>query len=226
VILEMPSYRKRHREPVQDNQPAPPQPTSQAPVVDDPAGDAERAALRARIGELQAAERAQAQQQQPRPQLPPAVQAWIAQHPEFISDPERHLELQLAHTRLAKAGIGIDNPGYLSAIEQRLELNQSASPAVSGVFNQPDRPQPVVGADTAPSLPHQPVSGGDGAVPVSAPVSRSVQNWGNGRAFNSDSNRLSAAELEMARSLGLSPEEYLLQRQRMQLLKATGALQQ
>jgi hypothetical protein len=77
----MVSHRKRHRDPVAQDQR--PEPSSQAPVVDDPVGDAERAALRARIGELESAETlAKQRQQPPAQQLPAHVLEWVKGHPE------------------------------------------------------------------------------------------------------------------------------------------------
>jgi hypothetical protein len=228
----LPSYRKRYRtEPAQDQRP---EPTSQPPIVDDPVADAEQAAIKARMAELDSAERlAQQQRQQLRPQLPENVQRWIAAHSEYVTNRAKHFRLLSAHEEVTEEGISLTSPEYIETLERRLGIsaaNQSAPFAVSGVSIQPDAlPRAVVVAGQAAPSPSkiQPVcDGGGDAAPVSAPVSRSVPSWSTGGPINSESNRLSVAELDIAMGLGLSPEEYLRQRQKMELLKVSKVLQQ
>ena len=59
---------------------------------------------------------------------------------------------------------------------------------------------------------------------VSAPPSRDPVSWSSGKPMSSRAP-LTAAEAEVARSLGISTEEYARQKEKMQELKAAGVIQ-
>jgi hypothetical protein len=217
----MASYRRRRREPSEETIEPPTTPLAEPPPVPassaaeqdhpDSVQEAERQAIRQRLAEIDAAERAaQAPQQPQTPSLPERVQLWLAAHPELITNRRNNLRLQLAHEEAVEAGVGLDSPSYISELEKRLGLHdpRAESPAAARPLHPPAAsfPAPAPGP------------------PVSAPVSREPASWSSGRPVTSNAP-LTTAETEVARSLGLDPREYARQRDKMNALKRAGAIQ-
>jgi hypothetical protein len=124
-------------------------------------------------------------------------------HPEFTRDRRQNLRLQLAHEEAAEAGINVGHADYLAALEERLGLRAPPSPPATQHHDDP--------------------RGGDHY--VSAPVSRDLPSMGGGRRA-SESSKLTGEETAMARSLGLTAQQYLEQKTKMNRLKVSGAIQQ
>jgi hypothetical protein len=171
------------------------------------------AALKRRISELEHAEQLakqhQPQQQRPQPettqQVAPAhVQAWIAANPRYANDPVGQAELQLAVTKTQCEGlVDWNHPGFLGAIERHLGLNKQTV-APGGV---PARPAPPPRQQSGP--------------PVSAPVHRDTPSMTTGRPMGAPM-QLTGEEQTLARSLGISDEEYREGKRRMLREKQSG----
>ena len=210
-------------------------------VESDPVKEAEHEAiaLQQRLREMERAETlasealtlqqrlaAEAQQQQRAPTteeiiansgLPDRVQDWLRQHPEYIRDPRKNTSLQHYHNQMVDAGIGQFTDAYFDRMESLLGLK----PSMNGNGQLYDRP-PMAAPTPAPrNPPRQQTYGG---VPVSVPPHRDIPSMSSGRPMSSRAP-LTAAEAEIARSLGISAEEYQQQKQKMERLKAAGVIQ-
>jgi hypothetical protein len=169
---------------------------------------ADQAALKSRILELEHAEQLakqhQPQQQRPQPetqqQVAPAhVQAWIAANPRYANDPVGQAELQLAVTKTHRDGlVDWNHPGFLGAIERHLGLDRQPNAAAPG--GVPARPAPPPRQQSGP--------------PVSAPVHRDTPSMTTGRPMGAPM-QLTGEEQALARSLGISDEEYREGKRRM-----------
>jgi hypothetical protein len=126
-------------------------------------------------------------------EYPRSIQ-WVRDHPEFVLDPHKEQQMLAAHQLAMARGYKPDTDDYFKSIEKTLDL--TAAPTV--VPPHADDPDPM--ADAAASTP----TGGRGASPSAAPVSRS----GNGTGSRANTIKLSAAEVEMAQNMGMSVEEY------------------
>src|SRR5262249_36969593 len=146
---------------------------------------------------------AEAQQQRRTPEVPAHVQAWISAHPEYFNDQVKLAELQLATAKCARDGLGWEDPEFVPAVERHLGLKQEAR--LNG--NGHDRPPPMSAPTPAPAPRNPPRQQTYGGPPVSAPPTRDVPSWTSGRPA-SQPTRLTAEEVELARGLGISLEEY------------------
>jgi hypothetical protein len=109
-------------------------------------------------------------------QLTPNAAAWIRQHPDYITDPQKNARLMSAHYDAMANGLPADSPDYINFVEDRVLQRQ---PARRDPEPQPERREPV--ADTRRSA------------PPAAPVSR-----GNGGASNPTRVTLSREERDTA----------------------------
>jgi hypothetical protein len=207
----------------------PPEP----PVESNPVRDAERNALKQRLAEMENAEGfARQAQQQPQyaaePSQPPqeplaaflasvpeAIGEWLQAHPEYMSDPRKNAALQHFHW-VAKDEVGEEyTPRYIERIEHHLGLRQQPQPQPSN-NRQADRPrmEPM----RAPPRQQQ------RSAPVSAPPTREAPSMTTGRA-PSLPVRLTTEQKDLCRALGLTEAQYAEQLQKMERLKAAGAIQ-
>jgi hypothetical protein len=202
------------------------------PVESDPVREAEQAAIKQRIAEMDRAEglvREHVQRQpqfateRPKPQQAPAmpahVQAWIDSHPEYFRDHVKHAELALATAKCTRDGLGWDHAEFVPTVERHLGLRQEARPNGNGH----DRSPPMASPRPAPRNPptRQQHFGGPS---VSAPPTRDTPSWSSGRPVNTHAP-LTQAEREIARASGVSEDEYQRQKQKLNQLKAAGVIQ-
>lgn len=129
--------------------------------------------------------------------LSPASAAWVRQHPETVTDQAVNAEMLAAHHRAIRAGIAADSPEYFAFVEERLgfrqpvQQQQQQQPAA-----QPQQPTQQVPARQA-QAPRVP------AAPVSREAPPATATRPNGVVI-----RLSQAERQMARDLGMSELDY------------------
>jgi hypothetical protein len=150
----------------------------------------------------QQASEPQEPQQQPS-QLPPAVQAWLSEHPQFINDRKANLRLQLAHEEAAEAGINIGHADYLAALEERL-----------GLRSPPPSPRQEVPQDA----PHS------HSVMPSAPPTREAPSMGSGRR-PSEGEKLTPQELAFCHEQHWDPTTYLRNKIKLTSEKRAGLRQ-
>lgn len=192
------------------------------PATESPADIAAKEALKQRVAEMENAERLvrAAVQQQPvasEPQqpadpieavlanspLPDKAKAWLRAHPEYLTDQEKNAALQYHHWQARREAEEFSD-GYYSAMERLLGLRQQ-NVAPPRQFN----------GQAAPAKPAQT------RVAMSAPVSRDTPSYSTGRPTSSPV-QLTPEEHELARTLGLSPQQYREGKERMQREKAAG----
>src|SRR5262245_7233962 len=209
--------------------------------VESPVEEATRNALRARLQEVERAAELQREaiRQQPRmaaePQqpvdpieqaianLPERMKRWYQTHPELLTDPEKSAQMQYAHW-VARREVGEEfTEPYFDRMEQMLGFKQEQRPP------QP-RPQPNGNGQLPPDHNRQQAAPRNAAPvqrqqyagpPVSAPPTRDAPSMTTGRA-PSEPMRLTNEELELARTLKLSPQEYAEGKKRMLREKGEG----
>jgi hypothetical protein len=202
-----------------------------------PADKAADDALRQRLAEMTRAEGLQREAmqqgehrlaaeppQQPQQQqaMSAHVQEWLSKHPQFFNDAVAQAELNVATMKCVRDGLTWNDDNFIPTIERHLGFRQQPQP-------QQRQPQPN-GNGHAPASGPAPQRNGAQlrqqrpAGPVSAPPSRDAPSMATGRATGHRAP-LSEAEAEIARSSGLSLEEYQQQKEKMLRLKAAGAVQ-
>jgi hypothetical protein len=207
-------------DPVAD--PKPPEPI----VETSPAEEAGKAALRQRLQEMERAEALTRQvQQQPQlaeePQpptleqviahLPERVQRWYRNNPDFLTNPEKAAQIQYCHHVAAReTGEQFTDP-YFDRMEQML-----------GLAPRPSAPQPQQQSRPQQAAP-QPRPQPRTSTPVSAPPTRDVPSITTGRPTNGPM-RLTEEEIQLARTIGLSPQKYAEEKAKMLQMKAAGTL--
>src|SRR5262245_5586206 len=135
--------------------------------------------------------------------LPERVRSWYRVGPEFLD--ERAAQIQYAHHVVRRElGEEFTDP-YYDRMEYALGLRHAAP--------QPE-PRPL--PERKASAPARQYSG----APVSAPPSRESHSMSTGRPVGD--TRLTAEQLELARTLGLTPEQYWKGLERMNREKAGG----
>jgi hypothetical protein len=214
-----------------------------------PAEQAAQNALKQRIAEMDraeslqseavqhhqrlAAEPQQPQQQQPTVEevvanLPERAKRWYKAQPELFTNPEGAARIQYAHC-VAKRETGEElTEKYFDRMDHLLGFRQQQPPAqpkpAPTQENKVNGHAPV----SAPAAPrnaapvrqqHRPAGPS-----VSAPPTRTAPSMTTGRPVNSHP-QLTAEQLALAESLKISPQEYALQLEKMQRLKAAGAIQ-
>jgi hypothetical protein len=118
-------------------------------------------------------------------QLSPRSAEWVRLHPEYAREPRLFQKMLAAHNLVVADGIPADTDDYFRSIESTLGIKAPAAD-----------PEPVSEAATPTER---------RAAPASAPVSRGT---GSGRTV-----RLSADEVELAASMGVSAEEWAAQKE-------------
>ena len=127
-------------------------------------------------------------------QLTPRSAAWVRAHPEFARDPKQYARMLAAHNATVNADIKGDSDEYFAEVERILNVSARKAPA------EDDAPLP----GEKPLTEAAKATGGRGATPAAAPVSRS----GTGTGSRPNVVRLTAAERETAKLSGLTDEEY------------------
>jgi hypothetical protein len=216
-----------------------------APQKPSPSDEAANNAIKARLGEMERAEILQqrgavqhyerslaAEPPPPEPpvdpmeaaiaNLPERAQRWYKAHPEFFTDPEKAARVQYAHW-VAKRETGEElTDKYFDRMEHFLG------------FRQQQQPKPSSNGHAAPAAPRNPPPAAparNGAPArqqynghVSAPPTRDVPSMASGKPVNRRAP-LTENELQIAKNSGISPDEYQLQKEKMERLKAAGAIQ-
>jgi hypothetical protein len=200
--------------PPRDDSP-PPEDLSISASTDDVAEQAATAAIKQRLAELEHAEALSRQTieraatpfaDDPQPQFDPLEQAlanvpeqarhWLRNHSEYLTDPEQNAHLQSAHW-VARGQTGEEfTPRYFRAVEEHLGLRDE----------HPQRSARVAPRHRGPA--------------VSAPPTRESISLATGRPMRD--TRLSAEELSLAATIGITPEEYRLGKERMMREKGEG----
>ena len=123
--------------------------------------------------------------------LSPRSADWVRKHPEYARDPRKMQEMVAAHQLAVARGAEADTDDYFDRVEAVLGVNRQSR-------NDNDDGDPVSSASA-------PTRGRIASTPA-APVSRGS----NGVGGNPRPNvvRLTAAERETARDLGMTNEEY------------------
>jgi hypothetical protein len=202
-----------------------PQPVEELEPKPSPAEAAASSAIKQRLEEAQrAAELVKQQAQQPPPQqfaaepetpqmderdqfeaaiqhLPPRIQTWYRNDPSWLTDPERNAHLNYVHHVAVRETGGVGTPEYFDRMEHMMGL-RDASP----------EPSPERSRASEPARQH--------SAPVSAPPSRESASLSTGRPVGRIS--LSREEADLAKSLGLTSQQYLDGKARMLREKAGG----
>jgi len=200
-----------------------------------PVEDASKKALKQRLAEMQAAQKMvqQATQQQPQqatePQaprleqaiahLPERIKRWYVAHPQFLTDPEKAAQVQYCHW-VARRETGEEfTDSYCDRMEHLLGLKRE--PSSNGQTRTEPLPSPVPREASVPRASAPPPVRRQASAPVSAPPTRDVPSMTSGRPA-SEPTRLTREQQELARSLGLSDEEYRAGLVRMNREKQAG----
>jgi hypothetical protein len=200
-----------------DLPPAAPQQPAPEPVTEsNPVADAERSAMRQRLRELENAEVIQrqashpqmAQEEQANPidallansGLPERAQDWLRAHPEFVTDARKNSALQHHHWTCADECEPYSDK-YYNKMESLLGLRPPAKPTRT--------------VEPAPSRQQLPAG-------VSAPVSREPASWSSGRPLSESTLRLTQQEMDLAATIGITPQQYLEGKRRMMREKSAG----
>lgn len=163
--------------------------------------------------EYMKAQREAARQQPPQPQgqqyadpvealasqLSPRSADWVRRNPEYAKDQKLFQKMLAAHQFVTADGIQPDTDEYFEAIEDTLKMRKT-----------PERAAPAADADDATSEAAKPMQ--RRAAPPAAPVSRSGGTPGN----RPNVVRLTRAEIETARDMGMTEQEYARNKQLLQ----------
>lgn len=136
----------------------------------------------------------QVQQQQQNNGLLAEEQNWLARHPEVMSDLRKNTKLNAAYYDAMDKGIQRGTPEYFQFIEEQLGYRQPMA--------QDKREEPE-----------------ESPVMVAAPPSKSVPSGSGSGGRTKGSYTLSKEEAEIARISGITPQEYVIQRERLRELK-------
>jgi hypothetical protein len=204
-------------------------------VESSPAEEAARTALRQRLQEMERAEtitRQAAQRPQPQPEFaseppPPSVEEiiagasipdraknWLRQHPEYVADPAKNNTIIALHDVAKRQAGGSEfTDAYFERMEDLLGMTPAPQPQL--------RPQPQPRHQPQPQPQPRPRTS---VAPVSAPPTRDVPSMVTGRPTGGPM-RLTDEEINLARTIGLSPERYAEEKRKMLQMKAAGTLQ-
>jgi len=204
----------------------PEMPASEAPVE-----VAARNALKARLAEMQNAEAItrEAVQQQPQyasepqqprqPEIPAAVAKFLAEYPRYTdpNDAIAQAEIYTATLKCNRDGKSWDQPDFIPTLERHLGI----APAGNGQPQPQPQPQPRPQPQQRNAeAPRSRVS----AASVSAPPTREAPSMTTGRPVGR-LPPLTEEEINLARSLGITADEYQRQKERMNAMKAAGVIQ-
>ena len=137
-------------------------------------------------------------------QLSPKSADWVRKNPQCVTDPRLYQKMVAAHNLAVADGYSPDTDDYFGFIEDTLKINRRQAPA--RVEAETDDPL------SSASAPAQRRS-----APPAAPVTRA----GTANGQRPDVVRLSRAEAETARDLGMTEQEYARNKQ---LLRKEGRL--
>ena len=137
-------------------------------------------------------------------QLSPKSADWVRKNPQCVTDPRLYQKMVAAHNLAVADGYSPDSDDYFGFIEDTLKINRRQVPA--RVEAETDDPL------SSASAPAQRRS-----APPAAPVTRA----GTANGQRPDVVRLSRAEAETARDLGMTEQEYARNKQ---LLRKEGRL--
>jgi hypothetical protein len=119
--------------------------------------------------------------------LTPQSAAWVRAHPEYVRDPKKNREMLAAHELAMARGVQADTEDYFDSIERTLNL--TAEPVLE---IPPEDPMKDAAKPRAR------------AAPAAAPVTRS----GNGAGSRPNVVTLTPQEVEMAKMMQMTNEEY------------------
>lgn len=111
------------------------------------------------------------------------TQRWLRNHPECVTDAKLNARVRAAHFDAMDQGMDVDSPKYFQFVEEKLGFREA--PKID------PKPEPRVEPK-------------NDARTTSPPISRS----GGGSVKSPNQVRLTAAEVEAARDLGMSNSEY------------------
>jgi hypothetical protein len=159
--------------------------------------------------------------------LPERARRWFKARPELFTEPEGAARLQYAHW-VAKRETGeeltekyFDRMDHLLGFRQQQPAQPKPAPTQENKVNgHAPVSAPAAPRDAAPVRQQQQRPGPS----VSAPPTRTAPSMTTGRPINHHPP-LTADEVALAAHLKISPEEYALQKDKMQRLKAAGAIQ-
>jgi hypothetical protein len=140
--------------------------------------------------------------------LPARVQGWYRSHPEFLIDPEHAAKMTYIYHAAAREVGEADTDAHLDRMEGMLGLRHAAP-----------QPEPAL----LPERPAQPRAAPvrqQGAL-VSAPPTRDSYSMSTGRPQGGPT-QLSGEERQLAKTLGLTDEQYRKGKERMLREKAGG----
>ena len=127
-------------------------------------------------------------------QLTPQSAAWVRAHPEYASDPAKYRKMVAAHELAMADGFSPDTPEYFASVEDTLRIPSGRQEVrIEDPTADAARPAASVSRQTAPP---------------SAPVSRSGNGTG---ASRQNIVRLTSEQVEIAKMMGMTPEEYAKQ---------------
>jgi len=132
-------------------------------------------------------------------QLSPRSGDWVRRNPQCVTDPRLYQKMVAAHNLAVADGYAPDTDDYFGFIEDTLKINRRQAPA-----------REEAEQDDAMSSAAKPVQ--RRSAPPAAPVTRS--GTANGQRPNVV--RLTRAEAETARDLGMTEEEYARNKQLLQ----------
>lgn len=122
-------------------------------------------------------------------QLSPRSADWVRKHPQFVTDQRLNQKMIAAHNLAMADGYEADSDDYFAAIEETLKIGRN---------RQPQRDEST---DSPLSSASKPASRSSQSVP---PPSAPVRDGG----ARSNVVRLSRAEAEIAKSFGMTEQEY------------------
>jgi hypothetical protein len=138
--------------------------------------------------------------------LPERAKTWLREHPDYIHDPAKNNTIIALHDTAKRQAGSEFTDAYFEKMEDLLGITPTAPQSNNGARQQP-RAAPVRQQYSGP--------------PISAPISRDSPSMSSGRPQN-EPTRLTGEELQLARSLGLSPQQYAAGKERMTREKKAG----
>ena len=124
-------------------------------------------------------------------QLSPKSAAWVRSHPDYVTNPRLNQKMIAAHSLALADGLQADTEDYFAAVEDTLKLTPSR-----GRVEAPEEDG---------DSPFSDASGGRQRQSPAIPVSRNISPSGQP---TKRTYRLSHEEVEAAKEMGMTPEEY------------------
>lgn len=120
---------------------------------------------------------------------------WIRRNPQYATDQRLYQKMVAAHQMVTADGIEPDTDGYFEAMEETLKIRRAPERAPARVEKEPEEDAMSEAAKVTQKR----------SAPPAAPVSRSSGGPG---APRSNVVRLTRAEIEAARDMGMTEQEY------------------